>query len=572
MTRRDQAVVAVLSLLLVVLGGIVALPASTPASHGAVPTPTLSAITVDTYREGVVGAPTSIMPVAARSRSERTIVGLLFSGLVRLGPGNQFEPDLAASWTTDDSGRVWTFRIRDDATWQDGEPVTAGDVVYTVGALKSPDAAGAAAASWAEVSVAALDQKTVQFTLGTPIAGFLAVATQPLLPAHLLAGIPYASLATDPYARQPVGSGPYALTQLDGTMAVLTATAVIGPPADTSPLPSGDTLGVPGAAATSSRPVPYLERIEIHFYDNAAALAAALRAGEIDGAAGLPADQAAGLTSAAGMTRVSYPTTTLSTILLNLRATHPELRDARVRRALLAAIDRDRIVADALGGQAVRAEALVPPSSWAFDASAASPVPFDVKQASTLLTQAGWKKSGGAWVAPKAKDPYRIELVGVPASVNPGLAAEAAFVRDAWVSLGFRVDLVEVDTGELATRLRAGTFGAAVVDIAMGLEPDLYPLLASNQVRSTGSNLSGYQDATLDPILEAARAPGTPEARAAAWKTLLAALAQREPVLPLAWISDVVLQRGIEGVTPRLIAGPGDRFWDVLAWRLAANR
>jgi len=106
----------------------------------------------------------------------------------------------------------------------------------------------------------------------------------------------------------------------------------------------------------------------------------------------------------------------------------------------------------------------------------------------------------------------------------------------------------------------------------MGLEPDLYPLLASSQVRASGSNLSGYQDATLDALLEAARAPGTPEIRAAAWKALLAGLAERLPILPLVWSDEVVLVRGVEGMTPRLLADPGDRFWDVLAWRLAADR
>jgi hypothetical protein len=58
----------------------------------------------------------------------------------------------------------------------------------------------------------------------------------------------------------------------------------------------------------------------------------------------------------------------------------------------------------------------------------------------------------------------------------------------------------------------------------------------------------------------------------AAWKALLAGLATRMPMLPLAWNDEVVLSRGLAGVTPRLISAPGDRYWDVLAWRLAADR
>ena len=135
----------------------------------------------------MVGAPSSITPVTARSRTERTLVGLVFSGLVRLGPGNTFEPDLARSWSVDDTGKVSTSHIRDDATWQDGVRVTAADVVYTIEALKSPYSAGALSSSWAEVEASTVDDTTVQFTLATPNRGFLAAATQPLLPFHLLA-------------------------------------------------------------------------------------------------------------------------------------------------------------------------------------------------------------------------------------------------------------------------------------------------------------------------------------------------------------------------------------------------
>jgi len=572
MTRRDRAVVAGLLVLLIALAGSLAVPAPVPVADRAEETPTPPVVTPTTYREGVIGTPTSITPVTARSRVDRTLVGLVFSGLVRLGPDNTFEPDLAASWTMDASGKAWTFRIRDGATWQDGNPVTADDVVFTIDALKSPDATGAIASSWAEVTATALDARTVRFDLATPIAGFLGAVTQPLLPAHLLSDVPFGSLATDPFALNPIGSGPYALTELTSTMAVLTPAALVAPAQDPGPSASVDSLASDAPAPTPLQPVPYLERIEIHFYDDAASLAAALRSGEVDAASGLPPDQVAELSSLPGVTRFRYPTTTLSAVLLDLRPVHKELRDARVRQALMAAIDRDGLVTSVLGGDAQRADALVPPGSWAFNPEAVTTVPFSRKEAAKLLADAGWKKTGGAWTAPGAKTPYEIELLSVPPEANPRLAKIAGAVRDAWTALGFTVNVVELPATELAPRLREGTFTAAIVDIAMGLEPDLYPLLASTQVRASGSNLSGYQDASLDPLLEAARVPGTPDERAAAWKALLAALADRRPILPLAWADEVVLVRGVEDMTPRLISGPGDRFWDVLAWRLATDR
>jgi peptide/nickel transport system substrate-binding protein len=520
----------------------------------------------------VVGSPLSITPVTARTRADRTLVGLIFSGLVRPGPSGTYLPDLAESWTVDAAGTVWTVTIRPDATWHDGAPVTADDVVYTVDALKTPGASGGAAGSWAEVTATAMSERTVRFTLATPLGGFLAALCQPLLPAHLLGDLPFADLAGSDFATLPVGTGPFALVELDGTRAVLEPAAAAPLREEPTPGPTLDSLATPYPVPPPARPVPYLERIEVSFYEDEAALADALRTGEIDGAAGFTPAHTADLAATPGIDRLRYPTTTLSAMLLNLRPTHPELRAAEIRRALLAAIDRDALVAGPLDGNAARADALVPPGSWAFDPTSVPPVAYDRKAASKALTTAGWTKPNGKWMAPKTKAPYKLEVLTVPAAANPRLALIAAHVRAAWVQLGFDATLVEVPAADLANRLRTGDFVAAIVDISAGLEPDLYPLLASSQVRATGTNLSGYQDPVLDRLLVTARAPGTPEARTAAWKALLAAVDERMPILPLAWADEVFLHRVLEGPTPRLIVGPGDRFGDVLAWRLAADR
>jgi peptide/nickel transport system substrate-binding protein len=579
--RRDQAVAAFLVVVLVVLGGVLALPRQRDAGNGgddaspsAEPTAQLPLV----FREGVIGSVSSITPVTARTRAERDLVGLVFSGLVKLGPEDTYQPDLASSWTTDTSGKVWTFTIRDDAVWSDGSPVVAEDVVYTVSALKSPDVQGSAAGAWADVSVEAVDEVTVRLTLGTPIGGVLALATQPLLPSHLLADTAFADIAASEYATLPVGSGAFSITDVDATGATLVPVSQVvapveeDPSADPSALPTGDSLFTPWPRPSVTVQRANLDELRVRFYPDETALTAALRAGEVDAASGLSDAALDGLASDATLERHVYPTTTLSAVLLNLRPTHPELRDSRARKALLAAIDRDHLVADVLGGSGDRADTLVPPESWAFDQKSAGSIAFDRKAAAKSLADAGWTKKSGKWFAPSGKSAYKLELLTVPATANPRLASVAAYVRDQWTALGLDVKLDEVKGSELATRLRKGDFAAAVVDIAEGLEPDLYPLLASSQVRSTGTNLAGYQDTALDPLLAAARKPGTEEARATSWKALLSALASRMPMLPLAWNDEVMLARGLEGVTPRLISDTGDRYWDVLAWRLAADR
>ena len=489
MNRRDRSVVALLVLALVVIGGVLAIPRPAEAPRPD-PTPDPTPPAAVTYREGVVGSASSVTPVTARNRAERTLVGLVFSGLVKLGAGTTYQPDLAESWTSDDSGKVWTFKIRDDAVWQDGEPVTAADVVYTIEALKSPDAAGAGAAAWADVTVDALDEKTVALTLGTPIGSILAAATQPLLPAHLVQDIPFADLADSDFAHSPVGSGPFRLASLDATGAILTPAWEPEPPApvedpSAAPSPTGDSLMTPYPRASITGPGPYFGEVDVRFYPDEAALAAAFESGEVDSASGLSAGPAEALAALDGVKSHVYPTTTLSAVMLNLRPSHKELRDPKVRTALLGAIDRNRLVSTVLAGDATRADALVPTASWAFDATAAKTLDFDRPGSAKALRDAGWKrKPGGMWIAPSASDPYQLQILTVPATSNPRLAAIARYVRDAWQSAGFDVSLKSVKAADVATALRSGDYTAAVVDIAAGARAG--PLPAARLVPGPG--------------------------------------------------------------------------------------
>jgi len=570
-THRDQAIVGVLVLALVAVGVVIAQP--TPAAVGSAPEATpVPTVGIPTYREGVVGRPTTVTPLTARTRAERTLVGLLFSGLTRIGPDGLPRPDLAASWSSSEGGKVWTFRIRPDARWHDGTPVTAADVVYTVSALQSPDAPGPVAASWSEVTARAIDERTVRFTLTTALAAVPEAASQPLLPAHLLGDVPVSELATDPFNQHPIGTGPYALEGLDVDVAYLESTAL---QASGGPLgPSvGDSLATAPPGSLPDVATPYLPRIELRFFDDSASLEAAFRSGEVDVASGLSTADASALAGAVdGAHVVRYPSTTLTAVLLDQRPTHAELRDGRVRRALLGVLDRDALILGPLGGGGLRADVPYPPTAPYYDPDAATRIPFDVEAATKLLTDAAWKKEEGGWVAPGKSEPYRIELLTPTAEVNPTVQAMATAVAEAWTSFGIGVDLVELDPIQLGTRLEEGTFGASVVDIRLGADLDLYPLLASSQTKTGGGNVTRYQDPGLDTLLTQARSARGAVARRAAVRALLTRLAADVPLLPLAWRDDAIAVQGIEGVLPRLVVDVGDRFGDVLSWRLASDR
>jgi ABC-type transport system substrate-binding protein len=241
---------------------------------------------------------------------------------------------------------------------------------------------------------------------------------------------------------------------------------------------------------------------------------------------------------------------------------------------LLQAIDRDALVTNAWSDVATAAAAPIPPSSWAFDGDVSKPVPHDRRAAKTALGAAGWRPAGSRWRAPGAAEPYELELVSTDLAANAATFEAAASVAADLRRIGLTVEHVSVPPSELlAERLRPGAFDAAVIDVNVGLDPDLYPLLASSQIRSTGLNVAGVVDRDLDRLLVAARTPAAAEARAAAWRALQERLAGWQYVLPLAFRDEAMLVRNtVSGVAPRLIGEPWDRFHDVLAWRLADDR
>ena len=574
MTRADQFVVGVLVLLLAIIAGAVGAPAFAPALAPSA-NPTFVPVVARPYREGVLGRVTSVNPLTAVTRADHDLVALVFSGLVALGPGDAMVPGLASDWSVDAAGKVWTFRIRDDARWQDGVPVTADDVVFTVGVLQDPSYGGPGAASWRDVTARATGQRTVTFELSTPIGGFLQAATQPIVPAHLLRGIPIAQLGDDPFGRAPIGTGPFQLVTLDDQHAVLK-------PARYDVIPAGPgrsaaparTLPPAGSTQRPTRPLPSLSGIEMRFFDDPGALAAAYEAGDLDGASGLPPDQATRLASEAGSRLLRYPTSRLTVIVLNLRKSRPEFRDPKIRVALLEAIDRVAIVKDAFGGGAVRADAPIPPSSWAFNRAASPPLPYDQLATRKALLAAGWKAVTGGLARPGDKTPLAFDLLSPDAISNPGTFGAARRIAADWRRLGLKVSQVGLSAADLVgQRLRTGAFAAAVVDVNVGLDPDLYPLLASSQTTSLGINFSGLQDLALDKLLVAARAPGSDEARRAAYVVLQKALAAGQYILPIAFRDELVVVRdGLSGPAIRPIGDPADRFWDVLTWRLAVDR
>jgi ABC-type transport system substrate-binding protein len=617
MNRRDRSAIAGLFLALIVVGAAMVVGSSSGSNQGqhtSAPKP---------YREGVIGHPSSINPLTTRSEADRDLVALLFRGLAKESDNGTVVPDLA-TWSISSDGHTYTFKIRNDAYWDDGQPVTSADVVYTIGVVQDPKYDGPLGASWQGVKVVATDATTVTMTMTLPIAGFLREAELPILPAHLLKDVSVTALADSTYSSRPIGDGLYRILELDSNHALLQAVAY----ADESALPSPTQLPtdhpssspivfatptpkpkknatpVPTVKATSTlaptpmptptlppspTPIPsptlalaplpsgtsetVLKQIELVFYDNEAAATADFKAGRLDAVGGLTPDQTVAAATTAGSRIIPYQWASLLSVVVNQRSDHPELQDVNARTGLYAAIDRNQLLTNILDGRGLIADLPIPSWSSAFDPSAITPTPFSLSDAAGYLTTAGWHQTADGWFAPKATAPYTMELLTLDQASNPLIYNTAKLVAADWQALGFKVQMDAVTPVDLISRLDAGQFNAAVVSFDVGLDPDLEPLLLSSQVGSGGSNVSGVQDTQLDQLLIAVHKTSDPVDRQAAVSALEKYVSTTLPILPLMFREyDLVVSNRVREVVSNEISYPSDRFWDVIDWRLASGR
>ncbi len=570
--RRLDTLLALLAVgIIFTLGAGLAVSAPVrPPPERTIPTPPPRP-TEQLLTEGTIGPVTVLDPQFAVTPAERSISALMFRGLTRLGPDGEILPDLASDWEVDAAGLVWTFHIRPAERWHDGRLISADDVITTVETLTDPRYDGPAAGGWSGVTAERVDRFTVRLHLPGAISTFLPQTTAPLVPAHLLGGVSVEDRPTSTFARRPVGNGPFAIETVRARFVVLRR---VGPPPG-GPSPTYGLDPVTGAPESTPRaapdPRPLLERYRLRLYDDAAALVEALRSGEVQMAAGLEPADLGPIARERDIDALRYPGTQALMLVPNLRSSTAPLFDAAVRRALSLAVDRGRIGAEVFSGAATPATTLFSPASPLYDAAASGEPRFDPDAAHAGLVAAGWTETSDGWRMPGSDEAVLIELVvrDAPDSVEDVLLAEQ--IAEDWRELGLQVDVLPVPPDELIDqRLRAGLFDVALLDVELGLDPDLYPLFVSGEAVVGGSNIGGYQSSLMDRLLAEARQVADPATRAERARALQAALSREMPVIPIAFPDHLVLLREeVAGPVPRPVRVAEGRYWDVLTWRLA---
>lgn len=166
------------------------------------------------YTEAVLGDINSMNPLYASTNAERTLGKLLFANLVSPDTSGHSKGDLAKAIHMNAEGTVWTVTLRDNLRWSDGEPITADDVIYTIGLIRDPSARTTVAVDFSSIKMKKKGEKVVEFTLPSSYIDFIDTLELPILPKHILGEISPSLVFESDFSTNPVGSGPFVLKSL----------------------------------------------------------------------------------------------------------------------------------------------------------------------------------------------------------------------------------------------------------------------------------------------------------------------------------------------------------------------
>ena len=500
------------------------------------------------YVEGSVGEIKSINPLFVSTNAEASVARLMFSSLYNYDTVGKLKQDLATGMSVDETQRIYTVTLRHNAKWHDGKAVTAKDVVFTINLIKNSAVHSPLRVNWLDVSVAAIDDSTVQFTLPAVYAAFPHALTFPIVPEHLLKSIEPSLVRESTYSSAPVGSGPFKFRLLQ----------------EADSASSHRTVHLQ-ANQDYYAGAPKLARFELHAYPDEAALVKAVNAGELTGASDISVSSLEDIKSK--QVKVT-PELTDSGVYLLFNTKSPILGDAAVRRGLQLATDTAAIRTQLGGGVKGLAGPLLTDQLTGTDVPAEPTL--DIKRAGEVLDAAGWKLSGSS----RVKDGQKLEFT-VTTTKKKEYESILTILQDQWRKIGVKLNTNLIDSSSSAASsfdqnvLQGRNFDILLYELAIGADPDVYAYWYS----SSHYNFSGYSNTLADTSLVSARSRLEPELRNAKYKQFVTQWYNDAPAIALYQPAiEYVSTKEVESVKPGLrLVSNADRYTDVIYWTVASD-
>jgi peptide/nickel transport system substrate-binding protein len=437
-----------------------------------------------------ISDPKTFNPLMSVDSASSAAVGDVFEGLVRLNQRTTLpEPMLASSWEHDEAGTTWTFHLRPDVHWHDGEPFTAADVAFTLDAIYDPKVPNSSKhvliVGGERIGVEVVDPLTVRLHLKEPFAPLLNSIGFAILPKHLLGaaladGSFVHTWGIDTPPEKIVGTGPYRMTRY------VPAQLLQYQRWDGWWMRDESGGRLPRIAEQAMLIVPDQNTMYLKFLDNQLHDYSP-RPEEIDDIRGRASRldvtlERVGLD--AGMLFVSFNRNPAHYVHDGRR--DPRLdwfTDPRFLRAIALSVDAKSMIANTYFGHGERAVSAISPENKVFYDPNLEPYAYDLEQARALLTEGGYVDRDGDGVREDAHgNPLEFDL-----STNAGNQVRerlCSILKEDWTKLGIRVNYRPLEFTTLVEKLSSNFEWDAMV---MGFTGGIEPHNSSNLLRSSGN-------------------------------------------------------------------------------------
>jgi len=433
-------------------------------------------------------------PMLTADNSSSVRIGLQFLSLLDINPDDALSfASLATQVPTRDNGGIsqdgltYTFKLRNDVKWHDGQQLTAEDVVFTYQTMMKKELASPRTADLVEriASVSNPDDNTVVFKLNKIVAPFLvsncATAGYGIVPQHILGSVAVDQIKQHPFstgdATASVGSGPFKFKEW------------VKDDHATFVKNSGYFLGEPA-----------LDSYIFKVVKDTNAVVASLKTGEADWG-GISSTSYEDMQKQQGVTVNKYDTYNFEFAAFQIDPAKTTLfQQKEVRQALTYALDREAMAQAIYNGLATVAQGTEPTLSFAYAPDQMkTKYTYDPKKAAQLLDGAGWV-AGSDGV--RAKDGKKLQFTIWTNAGNKNREALITVMQQQWKAIGVDATPKTEDFASLVTRItETHDFEVAMLGFIWDADPDQSAMWSTKSY--TGEfNLGKYSNPQVDKLID----------------------------------------------------------------------
>ena len=460
---------------------------------------------------------------------------VVLDSLVFQKPDGSFSPWLATDWDVSDDAMTYTFELREDVTFHDGEPFNAEAVKSNFDRIVDPETASAQAASMLGADfyegTTVVDEFTVEVKFTQPYSPFLQAASTANLGFYSPAVLEDSDQLKAGGPGINVGTGPFELTEYTPDQELVYTR-------------NPDYAWGPDEAGAAK-----FETLRVEILPEASVRTGVVDSGEADLASNIPPNLATNLADTVSVDANEYPGLPYS---LYLNEKYGVFSDEKVRQAFARGIDIDAAVEEIFFGQFPRAWSILGATTPGYDASVAGSWPFDQDAANTLLDDAGWSERDSDGI--RMKDGERLSARWIAYTpVSDDNTALGNSIESDLAEIGFEVKREVLEPGAYNEQYGPKTFDLTDWGFS-GVDGDL---LRSHLHTDGFQNASQVSDPEIDALLEDGIATTDADARAKIYQQLQQWNAEYTAIVPLYSPSLITAANdNIDGLTYDLYGRP----------------